>query len=85
MLGGWAENAFKIELISTISIPQIFIEAYYMPGTNLSRLSGEEDDLSRLSGVFTELLYWRKRGCKQLTTLQYTTVERGKLGVQFGL
>ena len=84
-MGGWAENAFKIELISTISIPQIFIEAYYMPGTNLSRLSGEEDDLSRLSGVFTELLYWRKRGCKQLTTLQYTTVERGKLGVQFGL
>lgn len=75
MLGGWAENAFKIELISTISIPQIFIEAYYMPATNLSRLSG----------VFTELLYWRKRGCKQLTTLQYTTVERGKLGVQFGL
>ena len=52
------ENALNIELIFTISIPHIFIKAYDMLGTDLSRLSGEKDDLFRFSGVFTELLCW---------------------------
>ena len=40
ILGRWAESAFNIKLIFTIPIPQIFIGAYYMLGSNLPRLSG---------------------------------------------
>ena len=51
ILGRWAESAFNIKLIFTIPIPQIFIGAYYMLGSNLPRLSG----------LFTELLCWWER------------------------
>lgn len=47
-------NAFNVELIFTMSVPQLFTEAQCMPGADPARLSGGEGE----KHIFSNLLYW---------------------------